>query len=410
MKKSRMLDRIGLALPSSPLAVIIWREIVDALRDRRTILATIVFPILLIPIALNLPLFFISPKQNPPNIAIALNDPYALVFINLMNSTRNLKISFVSSSENLTSLVLNNIYDLAVVIPENFTFLIATNRTAVLSVIYDNTNQRSSIGLAFIQTILAEFSKVIVIYRLSKLNVDSNLLNPISLQSTNVRDVSSSQAIAGLLIPYFIGFLSVAAGASFATDTTAGEKERKTLEVFLTMPVTRFQILLGKYLGVFMLSLIGISSQLVGIMLGLNIYTSLYAEILGQASEGINLGVFNMVTIAGFALVLSMTGNAILMALSIFAKSFKEAQSYTGIFTAAITIPTLVIMYLPPAILSKLIFLPLLGPIIVIRNAVFNIWTLDQFVLCLVSSLIYLLVTLYVAFKVFSKEKVIFRV
>ncbi|MFH0897932.1 MAG: hypothetical protein V1850_07815 [Candidatus Bathyarchaeota archaeon] len=69
--KTKILYMIGLALPKSPLAAIVWRELVDALRDRRTIIAAIILPMILISVTLNLPLFLSSPKQNPPNLAVA---------------------------------------------------------------------------------------------------------------------------------------------------------------------------------------------------------------------------------------------------------------------------------------------------------------------------------------------------
>jgi ABC-type Na+ efflux pump permease subunit len=410
MKKIKLMEEIGLALPRSPLAAIVWRELIDALRDRRTILVVIVLPIILIPVVLNLPLFFLSPKQNPPKIAVVQLDPYAETFTNLLNSTDSLEITKISASENITKLVLENAYDVAVVIPANFTSLIIANKTATLGIIYDSTNQRSSIGLAFIQTIQAQYANAIVNDRLSKLHVDPALLNPIKIEPVSVRAVTSSQAIAGSLIPYFIGLLSLMAGASFATDTTAGEKERRTLEVFLTMPVTRMKIILGKYLGVFMLSLIGIFCQTIAVTIGFNIYTSLYAELLGQTSQGLNLSTLNLLTISGLALILSMTGNALLMMVSIFAKSFKEAQQYTSAFSIALVIPMISVMYLPPATLNQLIFLPILGPVIIMRNAIFNIWAPDQLLTCLATSAACLIVLIYATLKVFSREKVIFRV
>ena len=222
MKKTLLVERIGLALPKSPLATIVWRELVDAMKDRRTILAAVVLPMILIPVTLNLPLFFMSPRQNPPNLAVVQLDPMADVFFNLLNSSDNMRVYKILGSENLTNLVLKNTYDLAVIIPANFTSLIMANKTAQLRVIYDSTNQRSSTGLAFIAQAQAQYANAIVKERLSRLNVDPGLLTPVNLDPISVRDVTASQSIAGFLIPYFIGFLSIAAGASFATDTTAG--------------------------------------------------------------------------------------------------------------------------------------------------------------------------------------------
>ena len=180
IRKARIMDKIGLALPkSSPMAAIIWRELLDALRDRRTIIAAIVLPMILIPLMLNLPLFFLSPKQNPPTIAIAQLDPMAGQFTSILNNTGYLKISLIPATENFTDLVINNTYDLVVVIPSNFTQLILSNKTAVLQIIYDSSNQRSSTGLSIVQAVQIQYSNAIVAQRLSDLHIDPNLLNPI---------------------------------------------------------------------------------------------------------------------------------------------------------------------------------------------------------------------------------------
>jgi sodium transport system permease protein len=410
MRKTKIMDWIGLAIPKSPLSAIVWRELLDAFRDRRTILAAVVLPMILIPVTLNLPVFFMSPKQNPPTVAVVQLDPTSGILTNGFNSTGALKVSLISSSENFTNLVINNIYDLIVIIPANFSQSIIANKTAILQVIYDSSNQRSSTGLSIVQAVEIQYSNAIVNQRLSDLHIDPSILNPIILKPESVRIVSPSQAIAGYLIPYFIGVLSIAAGASFATDTTAGEKERRTLEVFLTQPITRRQIIFGKYLGVFLLSLIGIGCQVIGVVMGFNIYESLFAEMIGQAPQGLSFSLISILTIGGFALILSMTGNAILMAVSIFAKSFKEAQQYSSALMTALIIPMIAVIYLPPSILSRLVFLPLIGPVVILRNVIFNIWAIDQLLVCLASSIIFLVIVLYLATRIFSREKAIFRV
>ena len=410
MKRTKIMDKIGLTFINSPLSAIVWRELLDAFRDRRTILAAVVLPMILIPLTLNLPVFFMSPRQNPPLVGVVQLDPMSGILTNSFNSTGALKITSVSSSENFTDLVMNNIYDLIVIIPANFSQSIIANKTAILQVIYDSSNQRSSTGLSIVQAVEIQYSNTIVNQRLSELHIDPSVLNPIDLKPESVRIVTPSQAIAGYLIPYFIGVLSIAAGASFVTDTTAGEKERRTLEVFLTQPITRRQIILGKYLGVFMLSLIGIGCQVIGVVMGFNIYESLFSEIIGQAPQGLSFSLITLLTIGGFALILSMTGNAVLMAVSIFAKSFKEAQQYSSALMTALIIPMIVVIYLPPSVLSQLVFLPLIGPVVILRNAIFNIWALDQLLICLVSSIVFLTIVLHLTTRIFSREKIIFRV
>lgn len=409
MKSTGIMARIGLTA-NSPLAVIIWREVLDALRDRRTLLTAAILPMLLVPLSINLPMFFMSPRRNPPNVGVLQLDAEASGFTALMKGIEELKVTDLSQGQNLTMLVETNAYDVVVVIPSNFTTLIMDEKKATIQIIYDGSNPRSSSGVSLIEGLERIYAQKIVEARMKERNIDLELLSPIEVKVFNVKSVSETQAIIGLIIPYFIGILSVLAGASFASDTTAGEKERKTLEAFLTMPVTRLQIIIGKYLGVTMLSLIGVFFQFVGMSVGMTVYSTLFSELIGTTVQPFSIDPLNIAVIALFSLILSMTGNAVLMVVCTFAKSFKEAQQYTSALTAGLVIPMMVIMYLPPSLMSKMLFVPLIGPLIVIRNAIFNINAPAQTLLCLASSIVYLTALIFAAFKTFSSDKILFKV
>ncbi len=403
-----MMARIGLAA-KSPLIAIVWREVLDALRDRRTIITAAILPMLLVPLSINLPMFFMSPVRNPPSVGILQLDQEASGFTALIKSVEELKVAELSSEQNLTRLVEANAYDVVVVIPSNFTKLIREEKKATLQIIYDGSNQRSSSGVSIVQAVERAYAQAIVEGRLRERQIDPALLNPIEVKAIDVKGVSQAQAMAGTLIPYFIGLLSILAGASFVNDTTAGEKERKTLEAFLTMPVTRLQILLGKYLGVMILSLMGVFFQFIGMYVGIGIYLTLFQELVGAAAQPLIMSPASFALIALFSLILSMTGNAILMTVCTFAKSFKEGQQYTSSLVTAFAVPLILIMYLPPSLLSKMLLLPLVGPLVAMRDIIFNIYTPAQTVLTLLTSLAYLSALLLAAYKTFASDKILFR-
>jgi len=408
MSDMGIMARIGLAA-KSPLAAIVWREVLDALRDRRTLITAAILPMLLVPLSINLPMFFMSPQRNPPNIGVLQLDAEASGFIALIKSVEELRVTDLSQGQNLTKLVETNTYDVVVVIPDNFTKLIREEKKAAIQIIYDGSNQRSSSGVILIKALEGAYAQAIVEERLRERQIDPALLSPIEVNTIDIKGVSQAQAMVGMLIPYFIGLLSILAGASFVNDTTAGEKERKTLEAFLTMPVTRLQILLGKYFGVMILSLMGVFFQFIGMYVGMSIYLTLFQELIGEAAQPLVISPASFAIIALFSLILSMTGNAILMTVCTFAKSFKEGQQYTSSLVTAFAVPLIIIMYLPPSLLSKMLLLPLLGPLVAMRDAIFNIYTPTQIVLALLSSIVYLSALLFAAHKTFSSDKILFR-
>jgi len=410
MKRARTL-KIWISLPKSQLADIVWKELLDAMRDRRTMAAIILFPIVLVPISLNIPFFLISPKRNPPSLGLLQLDPDAGNFTSMLMAISDIQVTEISAGQNITELVSKNIFDLVLVIPANFTQLILAGGQGSLMVVYDVTNTRSTTGASIVDSVRSRYSDMIVEERLKKLNVNPSIIEPVDLRFASIREVSGAQAFAGMMVPYFIGIVSIISGASFATDTTAGEKERRTLEAFLTMPVTRVRIVIGKFIGVLVLSIISVLFDLLGVAIGVGFNSSLFAEVaMVPGATQLSISPINLLIIAVSALVVSMTGDAILMIVCIFAKSFKEAQQYSSVLTTAFTIPMIAVMFFPPSILENLIAAPIYGPIVVIRNAVFNISAPDQLLLCLVTSTLYLVVLLILAIRLFSSERILFRI
>jgi ABC-type Na+ efflux pump permease subunit len=408
--RSRALA-IWTSLPNSQLADIVWREFLDALRDRRTMAATILLPIVLVPLSLNIPMFLMSPKRNPPTLGLLQLDPNAGNFTAMLRAVGDVKVTEISAGQNITELVSKNAFDLVLVIPANFTDLILSGGRGSLVVVYDATNTRSSTGVGIVEIVRSRYADIIVAERLKKLNVDPSIIDPVDIMFSSISEVTGTQAFAGMMVPYFIGIVSVLAGASFATDTTAGEKERKTLEALLTMPVTRVRIVIGKFLGVLMLSVISVIFDLLGVAIGMSFYASLFSEVaMAPGAAQLSITPVNVFVIAVFALVVSMTGDAILMIVCIFAKSFKEAQQYSSLMTTAFTIPMIAVMFFPPSVQESLTVVPIYGPIVVMRNAVFNIWAPGQLLLCLTASSIYLMILLLIAVRLFSSERVLFRI
>jgi ABC-type Na+ efflux pump permease subunit len=402
---------IWISLPRSKLADIVWKEILDAFRDRRTMAAIILFPIVLVPLSLNIPFFLMSPKRNPPRVGLLQLDPSAGNLTSMLRAIEDIQVVDIPVGQNVTELISKNIFDLVLVIPENFTQIILSGGQGSLLVVYDATNTRSTTGVSIVESVRSRYSDIIVEERLERINVNPNIIEPVDLKLSSIREVTGAQAFAGMMVPYFIGIVSVIAGASFATDTTAGEKERRTLEALLTMPVSRVRIVIGKFLGVLILSVISVLFDLLGVAIGTSVLTSLFAEMsMAPGTAQLNISPGNLFIIAVSALLISMTGDAILMIVCIFAKSFKEAQQYSSVLTTAFTIPMIAVMFISPSILENLIAVPIYGPIVVMRNAVFNILAPTQLLFCLITSLFYLAVLLFLAIRLFSSERVLFRV
>lgn len=177
----------------------------------------------------------------------------------------------------------------------------------------------------------------------------SRLLEPISVMSVKTADTRAVMGeIVGGMLPYiFIIFCFM--GALYPSiDLGAGEKERGTLETLLLVPVNRRQIVLGKYLVVFTA---GATSAVLSLTsLGVWLATrgqSIAGDLGGSLEIGKiiqSIGTLDLVLIAAMLIPTAAIFAALLLSISIYAKSFKEAQSYAAPLNVLIILPAVVAM------------------------------------------------------------------
>jgi len=173
---------------------------------------------------------------------------------------------------------------------------------------------------------LTKFEDTLRMKRFQKMDLDESIIKTIKLSEQNLATVKEqlAEAVGGFLPYMFIIFCFM--GAMYpAIDLAAGEKERGTLETLLTSPVNRFHILLGK-LGVVMLA--GMISALVamlGMYLGIRRMTDIPPELLDTIMS--ILEVNTILILLSLLVPLTIFFAALLLSLSIFARSYKEAQS-----------------------------------------------------------------------------------
>lgn len=176
---------------------------------------------------------------------------------------------------------------------------------------------------------LQKFSNGLAAQRMLVRGVAPSVLNPLSIQTHSTNAVSrQSDAIARMLIIFFVCapfFVSLAASA----DMTAGERERRSLEALLAHPVSAFEVALGKWLAVSLVSVFGVS---LCVMVGLTVLGSSELPELGIRLE---TG-FDAIVQASLMLVpLTLMIVALQLAVGLWSKSFKDAQSYLTLMSFA---------------------------------------------------------------------------
>ena len=214
------------------------------------------------------------------------------------------------------------------------------------------------------------------------------------------------------MIPYFVILLCLTGAMYPAMDLTAGEKERGTIETLLCSPVSRTHLVLGKFLMVLTASivtaLLSIASMAVSFDVGKKM---LLAFTGGAASPALQITITGKAIAAIFLVVLPLAVffSAALLAISIFAKSFKEAQSYISPLMIAVVLPAVAALLPGVELTPALALVPVLNTSLVGKEIVTGTYHWNLIALIFLSSSAYAGVAIAIAVKLFQREDVLFR-
>jgi sodium transport system permease protein len=195
-------------------------------------------------------------------------------------------------------------------------------------------------------------------------------------------------------------------------DLTAGEKERGTIETILCSPVSRTHLVLGKFLMVLTASIataiLAITSMAVSFGAGKKM---LIGITHGAADAALQVTITGkaMVSIFFVVLPLAVFFSAALLALSLFAKSFKEAQSYISPLMIVVVLPAVAALLPGVELTPALALVPVLNTSLVSKEIITGTFHWDLIALIFLSSSVYAGVAIAIAVKLFQREDVLFR-
>jgi sodium transport system permease protein len=322
------------------------KELIDTLRDRRTIMMMVVIPTLVFPLIMSL-FMTVSEKfeegvaSKTLKIGLLSNHASSLEQA-LINSPKQLgKKEFIpySDSISLKQAVKNDSIQVGIYITENADLAKKSMKPITVLVYHDGTNlgmkERAEAYLNFINETWKK-------ERLVKLNIQEDQIKPLNIDYQNV--ASSKEMIgklAGGLLPYmFIAFGFM--GCMFpAIDLFTGEKERQTIETLLTTPVPRWKILFGK-MGVVVLSgFMAATFNLLGIYLAIEVFHIVKdPDILQAIKDILSPSFLLMLFLLLFPLIIFFAG--LMIPIAVRAKSFKEAQSIISPLNLVVIMPAMI--------------------------------------------------------------------
>ncbi|SMC34150.1 ABC transporter permease [Cellulophaga tyrosinoxydans] len=389
------------------LFIIVKKELTELLRDKKTIINSIVLPTLLVPILIFGSIKvteMIQKSQQEKTIKIGLvNAPKE--FLDMVSKDTLNQITTYNKVEDFKALIADETIQSAIVFPQDWNTKMDSLTASEVQIFRngtkDNVNSRVS-------SLIEIYSAQLKEQRIAKLQIPTDKLTPIV---ENYIEVGEQKELFGKRIGGFIPYLFILTmwGGCLlaAVDLVTGEKERKTIETTLSLPISKFKVLLGKTIVASLLGFIPALLNLVGLILGL--------KFIPGIPESLNLAINEMLSFQSITLILlllipfSLFLSGLIIALVAGATSFKEAQSKASPIIMLIIIP-LVLALMPGIELTwSTVLVPVLNIGLGVKEIMAGTIDMVQYAVILVSLIAFAIGAVYFSYKKFSDENAILK-
>jgi sodium transport system permease protein len=301
----------------------------------------------------------------------------------------------------------------AVEIPEGFDTKLASGAPMTVKIYMYEGELKSRFGANRLQQFFRDLRDRTIRARLEARRLPESLVRPFDIEQQNVAPAEKvGGALLGGLVPYFVILLCLTGAMYPAMDLTAGEKERGTIETILCSPVSRTHLVLGKFLMVLTASaataVLSITSMAVSFGVGKKM---LLGMANGAAGATLQITMTGKAVISVFFMVLPLAVlfSAALLAIALFAKSFKEAQSYISPLMIVVVMPAIASLLPGVELTPALALVPVLNTSLVSKEIIGGTFHWNMIALIFLSSSVYAGIAITIAVKLFQREDVLFR-
>ena len=392
--------------------IVYRKELTEALRDRRTLVSSIVIPLLAFPVlAFGLGYTFVEligeANRLPSRIMILGGEDSPDVVARLKNSK---DIRVVTASAHYVDLISDKKIRAAVDIPAGFQPSIRKGGRPEVKIYMFSGDMKSTVAANRIEKVFIAYRDSEVSNQLAAQHLPDTLMKPLRIEQKNV---VSPEKVAGEtfggLIPY-LAILMCMTGAMYpAMDLTAGEKERATMETILSSPIKRTHLVLGKFLLVLTASLA--TAMLSVLSMGASFTAMSHFVSVENVAEGVPIIPMHASTVLAIFVVavpIAVLFSSTLITISLFAKSFKEAQSYLTPMTFVVLVPAIAAVLPGVELTPKLALIPILNASLLCKELVTGTYHWNYIALIFVSTSVYAAAALFLAVKMFQRESVLF--
>lgn len=393
----------------SNFLTVLKKELLDIVRDKKTLVFTLILPILIYPLMFKFMSSSMEKAQSDveKEINIYIEGDTDSTMAKVITSLENIKLPDINSP---AEALKNGDIQLIINIPENFDENIAAGKNETIDLLIDEESNKSMIASSMVNEIYENYKNTIIEQRLSEKGIDTSILKPFEVNiksgiNTDSEDVNVMASMLLTMIPTLIVILMVSSTVGMAADLGAGEKERFTFEPLLSTSAKRSSLLWGKITALCTISFIALVANLAAMVFSMQRFMT-----FGEDEVQFSLQPSTILGMLIIGCLVLVTLSALQISVSIYARSTKEANSYL----AAITMPTMILSFLPYMMDAKGINpaffnIPITNAICLMKEFTVGIFDIKHIAIVFGWHVLYIVASIIFAKFMFSKEEVIFR-
>lgn len=394
------------------IRVVYAKELLDLLRDRRTIISMVVVPILFMPLVMLLMTALTTKlvgqaRQEIPTVMImgGADSPDTLHALQALKTIRP-----VPANDDFTNLISDKKIRAAVEIPKGFDESLRLGETTAVRIYVYQGEMKSMFAADALEQFFRKRKDEIVTNRLAAAHVAMSVLTPFSIQHTNVvppQKVSGN--LVGMILPYLVIIMCMTGSMYPAVDLTAGEKERGTMETLLTSPVERTHLVLGKCLvvmtGAIVTSTLALASNAIALILMKKVVSNPGAA----SSLALSINLSSLVFVAVLMIPLSCFFAAVMVAIGLYSRSAKEANSYLQPLLILTILPALAAALPGVEMNYRLALIPILNVSLLAHELLSGTYHWSYMAIVFGAMCCYAGIAIAAAVAAFKRESVLFR-
>ena len=321
-----------------PLATVFWKEVRDALRDRRTALMVFVASVLTGPVTLVLVAQFVSGlEEKAATLKVRMaGQQHAPALVNFL---QRMDVEVETAPDDYEARIKEGRLEAVIVVPRDFDERYLSGDNAKVEIVYDDSRTESGPSIRQAERLLRAFNREVGMLRMVARGVSPDLAEPVKVQHVNTATPRQKGAFLLFLIPMFAVLSPLLGGMTIAIDSTAGERERGSLEPLLANPVPLWQIVFGKFLAAWSFASVVAILTLGGFVFAASLYAGKrLATLLTFGAPEFAMFVAMVVPFA------AMTA-AVQMLICTYGRSYREAQTYVSYLATVVSFVPVIVLF-----------------------------------------------------------------